>query len=163
MFFMLLSFSSPHLQNMSNHPSHCVVKTIYTAALPWSKFWSQPEFCRNIRNTRFMSKNYQNSLTTWRGKIYNHLPLPAVWPDVSVPTAPSDRVPPIIRQGPTNHTLAPGSTAQLHCYIMGNPIPSIQWEKDGQRILGNDGRISLMENGTFQIINLQVFKLNISM
>uniref|UniRef100_A0A3Q3IRI8 Roundabout, axon guidance receptor, homolog 3 (Drosophila) n=1 Tax=Monopterus albus TaxID=43700 RepID=A0A3Q3IRI8_MONAL len=38
---------------------------------------------------------------------------------------------------------------------MGNPIPSIQWEKDGQRILGNDGRVSLMENGTFQITNLQ--------
>uniref|UniRef100_A0A8C6SJW2 Roundabout, axon guidance receptor, homolog 3 (Drosophila) n=1 Tax=Neogobius melanostomus TaxID=47308 RepID=A0A8C6SJW2_9GOBI len=68
---------------------------------------------------------------------------------------PSDRVPPIIRQGPANHTLAPGSTAQLHCHIMGNPLPSIQWEKDGQRILGNDGRISLMDNGTFQITNLQ--------
>uniref|UniRef100_A0AAX7V1P9 Roundabout, axon guidance receptor, homolog 3 (Drosophila) n=1 Tax=Astatotilapia calliptera TaxID=8154 RepID=A0AAX7V1P9_ASTCA len=68
---------------------------------------------------------------------------------------PSDRVPPIIRQGPANHTLAPGSMAQLHCHIMGNPMPSIQWEKDGQRILGNDGRISLMENGTFQITNLQ--------
>uniref|UniRef100_A0A3B3WIU3 Roundabout, axon guidance receptor, homolog 3 (Drosophila) n=1 Tax=Poecilia mexicana TaxID=48701 RepID=A0A3B3WIU3_9TELE len=38
---------------------------------------------------------------------------------------------------------------------MGNPIPSIQWEKDGQRILGNDGRVSLMENGTFQITRLQ--------
>uniref|UniRef100_A0AAQ5YHD0 Roundabout, axon guidance receptor, homolog 3 (Drosophila) n=1 Tax=Amphiprion ocellaris TaxID=80972 RepID=A0AAQ5YHD0_AMPOC len=74
---------------------------------------------------------------------------------LEVESAPSDRVPPIIRQGPANHTLAPGSTAQLHCHIMGNPIPSIQWEKDGQRILGNDGRISLMENGTFQIINLQ--------
>uniref|UniRef100_A0A3B3UFK8 Roundabout, axon guidance receptor, homolog 3 (Drosophila) n=1 Tax=Poecilia latipinna TaxID=48699 RepID=A0A3B3UFK8_9TELE len=68
---------------------------------------------------------------------------------------PSDRVPPIIRQGPGNHTLAPGSTAQLHCHVMGNPIPSIQWEKDGQRILGNDGRVSLMENGTFQITRLQ--------
>ncbi|XP_008330699.1 roundabout homolog 3 isoform X5 [Cynoglossus semilaevis] len=74
---------------------------------------------------------------------------------LEVESAPSDRVPPIIRQGPANHTLAPGSTAQLHCHIMGNPIPSIQWEKDGQRILGNDGRISLMENGTFQITNLQ--------
>ncbi|XP_041809037.1 roundabout homolog 3 isoform X2 [Chelmon rostratus] len=74
---------------------------------------------------------------------------------LEVESAPSDRVPPIIRQGPGNHTLAPGSTTQLHCHIMGNPIPSIQWEKDGQRILGNDGRISLMENGTFQITNLQ--------
>ncbi|XP_077962606.1 roundabout homolog 3 isoform X3 [Gasterosteus aculeatus] len=74
---------------------------------------------------------------------------------LEVESAPSDRLPPIIRQGPANHTLAPGSTAQLHCHIMGNPIPSIQWEKDGQRILGNDGRISLMENGTFQITNLQ--------
>uniref|UniRef100_A0A3Q3FYG3 Roundabout, axon guidance receptor, homolog 3 (Drosophila) n=1 Tax=Kryptolebias marmoratus TaxID=37003 RepID=A0A3Q3FYG3_KRYMA len=68
---------------------------------------------------------------------------------------PSDRVPPIIRQGPSNHTLTPGSTAQLHCHIMGNPIPSIQWEKDGQRILENDGRIILMDNGTFQITSLQ--------
>lgn len=74
---------------------------------------------------------------------------------LEVESAPSDRVPPIIRQGPANHTLAPGSTTQLHCHIMGNPTPSIQWEKDGQRILGNDGRISLMENGTFQITNLQ--------
>ncbi|KAK7925475.1 hypothetical protein WMY93_007785 [Mugilogobius chulae] len=74
---------------------------------------------------------------------------------LEVESAPSDRVPPIIRQGPANHTLAPGTTAQLHCHIMGNPLPSIQWEKDGQRILGNDGRISLMENGTFQITNLQ--------
>ncbi|XP_074468155.1 roundabout homolog 3 isoform X4 [Sebastes fasciatus] len=74
---------------------------------------------------------------------------------LEVESAPSDRLPPLIRQGPANHTLAPGSTAQLHCHILGNPIPSIQWEKDGQRILGNDGRISLMENGTFQITNLQ--------
>uniref|UniRef100_A0A8C7WCH7 Roundabout, axon guidance receptor, homolog 3 (Drosophila) n=1 Tax=Oncorhynchus mykiss TaxID=8022 RepID=A0A8C7WCH7_ONCMY len=67
---------------------------------------------------------------------------------------PSDRVPPIIRQGPANQTLAPGSTAQLQCHVMGNPLPSIQWEKDGQRILG-DERVSLMEKGTFQITNLQ--------
>eukprot|EP00064_Thunnus_orientalis_P001311 superscaffoldBa00000089_g1314 len=78
---------------------------------------------------------------------------------LEVESAPSDRVPPIIRQGPANHTLAPGSTAQLHCHIMGNPIPSIQWEKDGQRILGNDDRISLMDNGTFQITNLQSSEL----
>lgn len=70
--------------------------------------------------------------------------------------APSDRVPPIIRQGPANQTLAPGSTAQLQCYVMGNPLPSIQWERDEQRILGNDERVSLMENGSLQITALQV-------
>ncbi|XP_061903221.1 roundabout homolog 2-like isoform X2 [Entelurus aequoreus] len=74
---------------------------------------------------------------------------------LEVESTPSDHVPPIIRQGPANHTFAPGSTAQLHCHIMGNPIPSIQWEKDGQRILTSDSRISLMENGTFQIYDLQ--------
>lgn len=70
--------------------------------------------------------------------------------------APSDRVPPIIRQGPANQTFAPGATAQLQCYVMGSPLPSIQWERDGQRILGNDERISLMENGSLQITDLQV-------
>lgn len=71
---------------------------------------------------------------------------------------PSDRIPPIIRQGPANQTLAPGTTAQLQCHVMGNPLPSIQWERDGQRILGNDERISLMENGTLQITALQVLQ-----
>ncbi|XP_041947127.1 roundabout homolog 3 isoform X2 [Alosa sapidissima] len=74
---------------------------------------------------------------------------------LEVEDVPSDRVPPIIRQGPANQTLAPGVTAQLQCHVMGNPLPSIQWEKDSQRILANDERISLMENGTLQIINLQ--------
>ncbi|KAJ8280104.1 hypothetical protein GJAV_G00050580 [Gymnothorax javanicus] len=74
---------------------------------------------------------------------------------LEVEDAPSDRIPPIIRQGPANQTLVEGATAQLHCHVMGNPSPSIQWEKDGQRILGNDARISLMENGTLQIAVLQ--------
>ncbi|KAJ8257019.1 hypothetical protein COCON_G00191710 [Conger conger] len=74
---------------------------------------------------------------------------------LEVEDAPSDRIPPIIRQGPANQTLAQGATAQLQCHVMGNPSPSIQWEKDGQRILGNDARISLMENGTLQIAILQ--------
>nr|XP_023690597.1 roundabout homolog 3 isoform X2 [Paramormyrops kingsleyae] len=74
---------------------------------------------------------------------------------LEVENAPSDRIPPIIRQGPANQTLSLGATAQLHCHVMGNPLPSIQWEKDGQRILGNDARISLMENGTLQIAALQ--------
>ena len=50
----------------------------------------------------------------------------------------------------------------MHCHVMGNPLPSVQWEKDGQRILGDDERISLMENGTFQITNLQVLLATIS-
>uniref|UniRef100_A0AAY4AYM5 Roundabout, axon guidance receptor, homolog 3 (Drosophila) n=1 Tax=Denticeps clupeoides TaxID=299321 RepID=A0AAY4AYM5_9TELE len=74
---------------------------------------------------------------------------------LEVEDAPSDRVPPIIRQGPSNQTLALGATSQLQCHVMGNPLPSIQWEKDGQRILGNDDRISLMDNGTLQITMLQ--------
>ncbi|XP_043106747.1 roundabout homolog 3 isoform X5 [Puntigrus tetrazona] len=74
---------------------------------------------------------------------------------LEVESTPSDRIPPIIRQGPANQTLAPGTTAQLQCHVMGNPLPSIQWERDGQRILGNDERISLMENGTLQITALQ--------
>ncbi|XP_053502154.1 roundabout homolog 3 [Ictalurus furcatus] len=74
---------------------------------------------------------------------------------LEVEDAPSDRVPPIIRQGPANQTLAPGATAQLQCHVMGNPLPSIQWERDGQRILGNDERISLMENDSLQITTLQ--------
>ncbi|XP_076876579.1 roundabout homolog 3 isoform X2 [Brachyhypopomus gauderio] len=74
---------------------------------------------------------------------------------LEVEDAPSDRVPPIIRQGPANQTLVPGAAAQLQCYVMGNPLPSVQWERDGQRILGNDERVNLMENGTLQIIALQ--------
>uniref|UniRef100_A0A671NAB9 Roundabout homolog 2-like n=1 Tax=Sinocyclocheilus anshuiensis TaxID=1608454 RepID=A0A671NAB9_9TELE len=74
---------------------------------------------------------------------------------LEVESTPSDRIPPIIRQGPANQTLVPGTTAQLQCHVMGNPLPSIQWERDGQRILGNDERISLMENGTLQITALQ--------
>ncbi|CAB1352357.1 unnamed protein product, partial [Coregonus sp. 'balchen'] len=79
---------------------------------------------------------------------------------LEVESAPSDRIPPIIRQGPANQTLAPGSTTQFQCQVMGNPLPSIQWEKDGQRILG-DERVSLMEKGTFQITNLQVPEKNV--
>uniref|UniRef100_A0A8C4TLU8 Roundabout guidance receptor 3 n=1 Tax=Erpetoichthys calabaricus TaxID=27687 RepID=A0A8C4TLU8_ERPCA len=70
---------------------------------------------------------------------------------LEVENAPSDRIPPIIRQGPLNQSLPLGGTAQLQCHVMGNPLPSIQWEKDGRRILGNDPRFSLLDNGTLQI------------
>ncbi|XP_048471330.1 roundabout homolog 3 [Rhincodon typus] len=68
----------------------------------------------------------------------------------------SDWIPPIIRQGPSNQTFAVDSTAQLQCHVIGNPLPSVHWLKDGQRILGNDPRISMLDNGTLQITNVQV-------
>ncbi|XP_042332175.1 roundabout homolog 3 isoform X5 [Sceloporus undulatus] len=68
----------------------------------------------------------------------------------------SDRIPPIIRRGPTNQTVAIDSTAQLQCHVTGNPLPSIQWLKDGERIVGSDPRISLLDNGMLQITNLQI-------
>ncbi|XP_078387705.1 roundabout homolog 3 isoform X4 [Cetorhinus maximus] len=68
----------------------------------------------------------------------------------------SDRIPPIIRQGPANQTLAVDSTAQLQCHVIGNPLPSVHWLKDGQRILGNDPRISMLDNGTLQVTSVKV-------
>ncbi|XP_070621774.1 roundabout homolog 3 isoform X2 [Erythrolamprus reginae] len=67
----------------------------------------------------------------------------------------TDRIPPIIRRGPVNQTLAIDSTALLQCHVTGNPLPSIQWLKDGQRIVGSDPRMSLLDNGTLQIATLQ--------
>ncbi|XP_075765709.1 roundabout homolog 3 isoform X1 [Pelodiscus sinensis] len=68
----------------------------------------------------------------------------------------SDHFPPIIRRGPANQTLAVGATAQLQCHVSGNPLPSVQWLKDGQQVVGRDTRASLSDNGTLQITNVQV-------
>ncbi|XP_067419291.1 roundabout homolog 3 [Emydura macquarii macquarii] len=68
----------------------------------------------------------------------------------------SERIPPIIRRGPANQTLTADATAQLQCHVTGNPLPSIQWLKDGQRVVGSDPRVSLLDNGTLQITNVQV-------
>lgn len=73
------------------------------------------------------------------------------------PPGPSDLVPPIIRQGPANQTLTLGSSALLQCHVMGSPIPSVRWEKDGQSVLSDDIHISLMENGTLHISGVKVF------
>ncbi|XP_057206897.1 roundabout homolog 2-like isoform X2 [Triplophysa rosa] len=70
---------------------------------------------------------------------------------LEVKTGPSDLIPPIIRQGPANQTLASGSSALLQCHVMGSPFPSVRWEKDGQSVLADDIHISLMENGTLHI------------
>uniref|UniRef100_A0A4W5QYL3 Roundabout, axon guidance receptor, homolog 3 (Drosophila) n=1 Tax=Hucho hucho TaxID=62062 RepID=A0A4W5QYL3_9TELE len=74
---------------------------------------------------------------------------------LEVEGGPSHRVPPIIRQGPANQTLALGSVAQLHCHAIGGPSLRIGWEKDGKRIVEDDPRMSLMENGTLQITNVE--------
>ncbi|XP_043390034.1 roundabout homolog 3 isoform X7 [Chelonia mydas] len=68
----------------------------------------------------------------------------------------SDRIPPIIRRGPANQTLAVDATAQLQCHVTGNPLPSVQWLKDGEQVVGRDPRVSLLDNGTLQITNMQV-------
>ncbi|XP_042595988.1 roundabout homolog 2-like [Cyprinus carpio] len=74
---------------------------------------------------------------------------------LEVETGPSDLVPPIIRQGPANQTLALGSSALLQCHGMGSPIPSVRWDKDGESVLSDDIHISLMENGTLHISGLK--------
>ncbi|KAI4881751.1 hypothetical protein NFI96_033285, partial [Prochilodus magdalenae] len=74
---------------------------------------------------------------------------------LEVKPGPSDLVPPIIRQGPANQTLAPGSNVLLQCHVTGSPPPSIRWEKNGQSLPEDDVHISLMENGTLHISGLQ--------
>ncbi|KAM9469442.1 roundabout homolog 2 isoform 1-T1 [Clarias gariepinus] len=74
---------------------------------------------------------------------------------LKVVTGTSDFISPIIHQGPGNQTLARGSSAKLHCHVMGNPPPSIRWEKDGQRLSADGIHISLIENGTLHISSLQ--------
>ncbi|KAK2847413.1 hypothetical protein Q5P01_010412 [Channa striata] len=72
---------------------------------------------------------------------------------LEVEGGPSGRVPPIIRQGPANQTISHGATVQLHCRVIGGPSVKISWEKDGEKVQGNKPRLTLMENGTLQIID----------
>ncbi|XP_034723185.1 roundabout homolog 2 isoform X2 [Etheostoma cragini] len=74
---------------------------------------------------------------------------------LEVEGGPSGRVPPIIRQGPANQTVSRGATAQLHCRVIGGPSVKISWEKDGERLLGNKPRLTLMENGSLQITDIK--------
>ncbi|XP_039636517.1 roundabout homolog 2 isoform X2 [Perca fluviatilis] len=74
---------------------------------------------------------------------------------LEVEGGPSGRVPPIIRQGPANQTVSRGSTAHLHCRVIGGPSVKISWEKDGERLLGNKPRLTLMENGSLRITDIK--------
>ncbi|XP_026881345.2 hemicentin-2 [Electrophorus electricus] len=51
-----------------------------------------------------------------------------------------------ITQGPENVTVPSEMEATLHCAVLGFPIPTVQWFKDGQ-ILPNTSRWDLLDNG----------------
>ncbi|XP_077397003.1 roundabout homolog 2 [Festucalex cinctus] len=74
---------------------------------------------------------------------------------LEVEGGPSGQIPPIIRQGPANHTVSRGATARLHCRVIGGPSVRISWEKDGDAIEGNDARLMLAENGTLEIRDIE--------
>ncbi|XP_007950326.1 roundabout homolog 3 [Orycteropus afer afer] len=74
---------------------------------------------------------------------------------LEIKEASLDGMPPIILQGPTNQTLALGSSVWLPCRVTGNPQPSVRWKKNGQWLLGDDFQLSLMANGTLYISNMQ--------
>uniref|UniRef100_A0A3B3UYX2 Roundabout guidance receptor 1 n=1 Tax=Poecilia latipinna TaxID=48699 RepID=A0A3B3UYX2_9TELE len=63
----------------------------------------------------------------------------------------SDRPPPVIRQGPTNQTVAVDGTVVLSCVTSGNPIPTILWRKDGVLVSTHDSRVKQLDTGALQI------------
>uniref|UniRef100_A0A3P8SIM4 Roundabout guidance receptor 1 n=1 Tax=Amphiprion percula TaxID=161767 RepID=A0A3P8SIM4_AMPPE len=63
----------------------------------------------------------------------------------------SDRPPPVIRQGPTNQTVAVDGTVILNCVTSGNPTPTILWRKDGVLVSTHDSRVKQLDTGALQI------------
>uniref|UniRef100_A0A4W6DRL3 Roundabout guidance receptor 1 n=1 Tax=Lates calcarifer TaxID=8187 RepID=A0A4W6DRL3_LATCA len=63
----------------------------------------------------------------------------------------SDRPPPVIRQGPTNQTVAVDGTVVLNCVAAGNPTPTILWRKDGVLVSTHDSRVKQLDTGALQI------------
>ncbi|XP_047449788.1 roundabout homolog 1 isoform X8 [Mugil cephalus] len=63
----------------------------------------------------------------------------------------SDRPPPVIRQGPTNQTVAVDGTVALNCVTSGNPTPTILWRKDGVLVSTHDSRVKQLDTGALQI------------
>lgn len=66
-------------------------------------------------------------------------------------TVVSDRPPPVIRQGPTNQTVAVDGTVFLNCVVSGNPTPTILWRKDGVLVSTHDSRVKQLDTGALQI------------
>nr|CAD7430496.1 unnamed protein product [Timema monikensis] len=71
-------------------------------------------------------------------------------------TSINDVPPPIIQIGPTNQTLPLQSVASLQCRATGAPSPRIKWYKNGSPLNSQDSRITLMDEGTLHIENLQL-------
>ncbi|XP_036005894.1 roundabout homolog 1 isoform X7 [Fundulus heteroclitus] len=63
----------------------------------------------------------------------------------------SDRPPPVIRQGPSNQTVAVDGTVVLSCVTSGNPTPTILWRKDGVLVSTHDSRVKQLDTGALQI------------
>ncbi|XP_075892557.1 roundabout homolog 1 isoform X2 [Nelusetta ayraudi] len=63
----------------------------------------------------------------------------------------SDRPPPVIRQGPSNQTVAVDGTVVLNCVVSGNPAPTILWRKDGVLVSTHDSRVKQLDSGALQI------------
>ncbi|XP_051535075.1 roundabout homolog 1-like isoform X1 [Myxocyprinus asiaticus] len=63
----------------------------------------------------------------------------------------SDRPPPIVRQGPTNQTVAVDGTVVLGCQATGTPTPTILWRKDGVLVSTHDSRLKQLDTGSLQI------------
>ncbi|XP_061828600.1 roundabout homolog 1 [Nerophis lumbriciformis] len=61
----------------------------------------------------------------------------------------SDRPPPVIRQGPTNQTVAVDGTVVLTCLASGSP--TILWRKDGVLVSTHDSRVKQLDTGALQI------------
>uniref|UniRef100_A0A3Q2Q656 Roundabout guidance receptor 1 n=1 Tax=Fundulus heteroclitus TaxID=8078 RepID=A0A3Q2Q656_FUNHE len=57
----------------------------------------------------------------------------------------SDRPPPVIRQGPSNQTVAVDGTVVLSCVTSGNPTPTILWRKDGVLVSTHDSRVKQLD------------------
>ncbi|MED6264142.1 Roundabout 1 [Characodon lateralis] len=63
----------------------------------------------------------------------------------------SDRPPPVIRQGPSNQTVAVDGTVVLSCVTSGNPTPTILWRKDSVLVSTHDSRVKQLDTGALQI------------
>nr|XP_043888947.1 roundabout homolog 1 isoform X5 [Solea senegalensis] len=63
----------------------------------------------------------------------------------------SDRPPPVIRQGPSNQTVAVDGTVVLSCMASSNPTPTILWRKDGVLVSTHDSRVKQLDTGALQI------------